>query len=133
SVRMIVHTIIGGDTELVKLTNKCGSTPLEIGAATVGIRDTGARIRPDTGRTLSFDGQPSVTIPAGSTVTSDPAKLALPALSDLTITLFLPMMTLPSTSHPQAATGYLSGAGDFTKDLNGAAFQTTVRQWFFLD
>jgi len=133
SVRMIVHTSIGGDAVRVKLTNGCGSTPLEIGGATIGMRDAGARIRAGTARTLAFDGQPAVTIPAGSTVTSDPVKLTLPALSDLAITLYLPTMTLPSTSHPQAATGYLSGAGDFTTDLDGAAFQTTVRQWFFLD
>ena len=133
SVRMVVHTSIGGDKVRVKLTNGCGSTPLEIGAATVGIRDTGARVRPATNRTLRFAGRPSVTIPAGSTVTSDRVKLAVPALSDLVITLYLPTTTLPSTSHPQAATGYLSGAGDFTKDLDGAVFQTTVRQWFFLD
>jgi outer membrane protein assembly factor BamB/lysophospholipase L1-like esterase len=133
SVRMIVRTSVGGDAVRVKLTNGCGSTPLEIGAATVGVRDTGPRIRPDTDRTLRFAGQPSVTIPAGSTVTSDAVELALPALSDLAITLYLPTMTLPGTSHPQAATGYLSGTGDFTADLDGAAFRTIVRQWFFLD
>ena len=133
SVRQIVRTSIGGDTVRVKLTNGCGATPLEIGAATVGIRDTGARIRPGTGHTLSFGGQPSVSVPAGATVTSDPVALALPALSDLAITLYLPTVTLPGTSHPQAATGYLSGTGDFTQDVSGTAFPTTVRQWFFLD
>jgi len=133
SVRMIVHTSIGGDRIRVKLTNQCGTAPLQIGAATVGIRDTGARIRSGTDRTLSFAGQPSVAIPAGATVTSDPVALALPALSDLAITLYLPTKTLPDTSHPQAATGYLSDAGNFTQDVDGAAFQKTVRQWFFLD
>jgi lysophospholipase L1-like esterase len=47
--------------------------------------------------------------------------------------LYLPTQTLPSTSHPQAATGYLSGVGDFSNDLDGASFQTGVGQWFFLD
>src|SRR5438876_142532 len=71
--------------------------------------------------------------PGGSTVTSDPVGLTLPPLSDLTITLYLPTLTVPSTSHPQAATGYLSGPGNFTNDVDGAAFPTIVRQWFFLD
>jgi outer membrane protein assembly factor BamB/lysophospholipase L1-like esterase len=133
SLRMIAHTSIGGDTVRVKLTNGCDDTPLEIGAATVGIRETGARIRPGTDRTLAFGGQSSVTIPAGSTVTSDAVALTLPHLSDLAITLYLPATTLPSTSHPQAATGYLSGTGDFTKDVDGTAFRQVVRQWFFLD
>jgi outer membrane protein assembly factor BamB/lysophospholipase L1-like esterase len=133
SVRMIVHTSLGGDPIRVKLTNGCGDTPLDIGAATVGIRDTGASIRPQTARTLTFAGQSSVTIPAGATMTSDPVALALPPLSDLTITLYLPSPTVPTTSHPQAATGYVSGPGDFTQSVDGGPFQTTVRQWVFLD
>jgi outer membrane protein assembly factor BamB/lysophospholipase L1-like esterase len=133
SVRMVVHTSLGGETVRVRLTNQCGSVPLEIGAATIGLRDTGARVRPGTVHTLTFGGQPAVAIPPGSSATSDPVELAVPASSDLTITLHLPSQTLPSTSHPQAATGYLSGAGDFTQNLDGAAFPTRVRQWFFLD
>src|SRR5262249_8105953 len=67
TLRMIVHTRLGGHSVRVRLTNGCGSTPLEIGAATIGLRDTGARIRAGTDRTLAFGGQPSVTIPPGST------------------------------------------------------------------
>ncbi len=130
---MVVHTSIGGDDVRVRLTNGCGSTPLQIGAATVGLRDAGPRIHPGTDRRLRFGGRRSVSIPAGSTATSDPVGLALPASSDLAITVYLPMATDPSTSHPQAATGYVSGAGDFTRDVDGTAFPTTVRQWFFLD
>jgi len=133
SLRMVVHTSLGGDTVRVRLTNGCGSAPLEIGAAAVGIRESGARIHPGAARTLSFAGQPTARIPPGSTVTSDPVALALPPLSDLAITLYLPDDTPPSTSHPQAATGYLSSAGNFTSDVDGTAFPTTVRQWFFLD
>src|SRR5262249_26781309 len=132
SLRMIVHTSIGGDAVRVKLTNACGSTPLEIGAATVGIRDSGASVRPPV-RRLRFNGQRSIAVAAGATVTSDPVDLTVPALSDLAITLYLPTATLPTTSHPQAATGWVSGAGNFTGDRGASAFSTTVRQWFFLD
>jgi lysophospholipase L1-like esterase len=48
------------------------------------------------------------------------------------ITLYLPSDTLPSTSHPQAASGYVSGEGDFTSAIDGAAFQTITQHWFFL-
>jgi lysophospholipase L1-like esterase len=65
-------------------------------------------------------------------VASDPVVYTLPPLSDLTITLYLPDATLPTTSHPQAATGYLSGSGDFTASVDGSPFQTPIRQWFFL-
>jgi lysophospholipase L1-like esterase len=133
SIRMIVHTSLGGDRVRVKLTNQCGDGPLDIGAAAVGIRDEGASIVPATARTLSFAGRASVTVPAGSTVTSDPIDLALPALADLAITLYLPVETLPSTSHPQSARGYVSDAGDFTGATDGAPFRTPTQHWFFLD
>ena len=64
SVRMVVHTSVGGHAIRVKLTNQCGSTPLEIGAASVGIRQTGARLAADTATpvledlTLRQEGKP---------------------------------------------------------------------------
>jgi len=133
SVRMIVHTSIGGAAVRVRLTNLCGTDPLTIGAATIGISATGPRLQPGTMRPLTFAGEQAVAIPPGRTVTSDPVVLALPALSDLTITVHLPDATLPTTSHPQAATGYLSGTGDFTASIGGGPFTTTIRQWVFLD
>jgi lysophospholipase L1-like esterase len=133
SVRMVVRTSIGGESVRVKLTNQCGETPLQIGTATVGIRDSGASILPDTSRALSFDGSASIDVPAGSTVTSDPVDLALPALTDLAITLYLPGETVPTTSHPQAARSYVSGSGDFTATADGAAFPTIMPHWIFLD
>jgi len=66
SVRMIVHTSVGGDGVRVRLTNGCGSDPLQIGAASVGIRDVGPRILPGTDRVLKFGGRRSVAIPAGA-------------------------------------------------------------------
>ena len=133
SIRMIVHTSVGGARVRVKLTNQCGDGPLAIGAATVGLRDSGASIRAGTNRALSFDGRSSVAIPAGSTVTSDPVDLDLPALGDLAITLYLPEETVPTTSHPQAARGYVAGPGDFTAATDAAPFRTPTQHWFFLD
>ena len=133
SVRMIVHTSLGGSAFRVKLTNLCGTTPLSIGAASVGIQDTGASVQPETARSLTFDGQSAVAIPAGAAVTSDPVELALPALSNVTITLYLPDQTVPTTSHPQAATGYVSAAGDFTQSTDATAYRTAILQWVFLD
>jgi lysophospholipase L1-like esterase len=132
SIRMIVHTSVAGERVRVKLTNQCGDTPLQIGAATIGLRDSGASVRAGTDRALQFDGQPSLAIPAGATATSDPVDLALPALSDLVISLYLPDATAPSTSHPQGARGYIA-PGDVTGSTDGAPFTTTTAHWFFLD
>lgn len=133
SVRMVVRTSIGGSSIRVKLTNQCGDAPLEIGAATVGIRDEGASIRPGTIRALRFDDRPSVTVPAGAVVTSDPVELDVPALGDLAISLYFPQATVPTTSHPLGARGYSSGGGDFTSAVDGAPFKAAMNHWVFLD
>jgi lysophospholipase L1-like esterase len=133
SIRMIAHTSLGGDQVRVRISNRCGTTPLEIGAASIGLRDTAAGIHPESVRALRFDGLGSAAIPPGSTLTSDPVDLALPALADLAITLYLPSETLPETSHPQGARGYVSGAGDFTGDTAGTGFPTATAHWFFLE
>ncbi len=133
SIRMIVRTSLGGRGVRIKLTNQCGDAPLEIGGASIGIRDIGPGVHPDTARALRFAGEASVAIPAGSTVTSDPVELALPPLTDLAITLYLPGVVVPQTSHPQAATSYVTGPGDFTNVSEGSPFQTAMSHWVFLD
>src|SRR5207244_12678343 len=95
SVRMIVHTSLGGDDVRVKLTNGCGAARLVIGAATVGIRNTGARVLPGTQRPLRFAGQTPISIPGGSTVTSDPVGLTLPPRTALTLPLRPRTRTIP--------------------------------------
>lgn len=133
SVRMVVHTSIGGDVVRVKLSNVCGDVALEIGAATIGISESGAGIRAGTERTLRFDDRESVVIPSGSTATSDPVELGFPALSDLAISIHLPNETVPTTSHPLAARSFVSDRGDFTSDVEGGAFRKAMPHWIFLD
>ena len=132
SVRMVVHTSIGGDVVRVKLTNECGDVALEIGAATIGISETDAGIRAGTERPLRFDDRESVVLPPGSTMTSDPVELGFPALTDLAISIYLPSETVPTTSHPLAARSFVSGRGDFTADVDGQAFRTAMPHWVFL-
>ncbi|HZR79546.1 MAG TPA: SGNH/GDSL hydrolase family protein [Candidatus Binatia bacterium] len=131
SVRMIVRTSLAGDAVRVKLTNQCGSEPLAIGAATIGLRDARAGLRPDTVRVLTFGGSSATAIAAGATATSDPVDLVVPALADVAITLYLPEPTVPTTSHPLSATGWVA-TGDATADAAGAAFGRTTAHWVFL-
>lgn len=135
TVRQIVHTSIGGPRVRVVLSNAFGSAPLTIGAAHVALRDSGAAIVPSSDRTLTFGGNPSVTIPPGASVLSDPAVLTVAALVDLAIDLYLPGDTtaaLPLTAHNGAwQTNYVSPTGNHA----GAAalpVMTTAPSWFLL-
>ena len=74
TLRQIVHTSIGGDRVRVRLST-FGAGALHVGAAHIAVRDAGAAIVPGTDRTLTFGGQPSIVIPPGAVVLSDPAEL----------------------------------------------------------
>jgi len=132
TVRLIVHTSIGGSRVRIRLSNELGSTPLRIGAAHVALRGTGADIQPGSDRVLTFGGYPGITLPPGAPVLSDPVDLNVAALSDLAVSLYLPGTQGATTIHGTASqTNYVSLPGDFT----GAATlptQRTILSWPFL-
>ncbi|MDB5790461.1 MAG: family lipase [Massilia sp.] len=132
TLRLIVHTSIGGSQVRIRVSNEHGATSLRIGAAHVARRGAGAEIAAGTDRVLTFSGSPSITIPAGAPVLSDPVDLDVPALSDLAVSLYLPGQVQATTIHGSAfQTNYLSLPGNFT----GAATlptQRTITSWPFL-
>jgi lysophospholipase L1-like esterase len=132
TVRLIVHTSIGGTRVRIRLSNELGSTPLRIGGAHIALRAAGADIQAGTDRPLTFSGFPGITIPPGAPVLSDPVDLNVPALSDLAVSLYLPGTQGATTIHGTASqTNYVSLPGDFT----GAASlptQRTILSWPFL-
>jgi lysophospholipase L1-like esterase len=136
TVRLIVHTSIGGTRVRIRLSNELGSTPLRIGAAHIAIRAvgtaTGADIQAGTDRALTFSAYPGITLPPGTPVLSDPVDLDVPALSDLAVSLYLPGSVAATTIHGTASqTNYVSLPGDFS----GAAtlpVQRTILSWPFL-
>ena len=136
TLRQVVHTSLGGERVRVVLSNAFGTAPLAVGAAHVALREKEAAIVPKSDRPLTFGGNPSMTIPAGAVVVSDPVTLTVPPLADLAIDLYLPgdtaTTTSPLTIHNGALqTNYVSPPGDRT----GAAdlpVMTTTASWFFL-
>ena len=132
TVRLIVHTSLGGSEVRVRLSNAFGTESLAIGAAHVALRSMNAGIVSGTDRALTFSGSNSVTIPPGALVVSDGVKLDVPALADLAVSLYLPGPTGQATWHAAAlSTNYISKPGDST----GAAdlpVDHTVTSWFYL-
>src|SRR5437773_3616051 len=82
TLRMIPRASIGGRTLRVRISNACGTRPLAIGAACVGLRSTGSAVVLGFNRQLSFGGDASATIAAGALVVRDPVAVAFAALSD---------------------------------------------------
>jgi lysophospholipase L1-like esterase len=132
TVRLIVHTSLGGNQVRVRISNTFGTTPLVIGAAHIALRDRGAAIVAATDRPLTFGGHALVVVPAAAVVLSDAANLAVPPQADLAVSLYLPKLTTETTTHPLSLqTSYVSPPGDFAGaiDLVGG---TTIPRWPFL-
>lgn len=132
TVRLIVHTSIGGAQVRIRVSNELGSTPLVIGSAHVALRQSGADIVTGTDRVLTFSGMTSITIPAGAPALSDPVDLDVPALADLAISMHLPGTVQATTIHSLAfQTNYVSLPGNFT-DAASLPTQRTITSWPFL-
>jgi lysophospholipase L1-like esterase len=129
TLRLVVHTSIGGNRVRIRLSNETGSRPLVIGAAHIAVRANGADIMPGTDRTLTFNGRASIAIAQGRSLLSDPVELNVAALSDLAVSLYLPGTVGLTTAHVAAGqTSYVSLPGDFT-GAAGLPTQRTILSW----
>jgi lysophospholipase L1-like esterase len=133
SLRLIVHTSVGGKRVRIKISNTYGDRPLLIGGAHIARRTAEAEIDPRSDRMLKFQGKSSTTIPAGSMVVSDPVEMDVPGLSDLAVSLFLPQLAEARTSHSLAMqTSYVSPeTGDSTAVVKFPVAKA-IHSWPFL-
>jgi len=144
TLRLIVHTSVGGSQARIWLSNRFGATPIRIGSAHIAVSvDPGTNANPaanldqsaikrGTDRALTFNGDTAVTIPPGATIASDPATLDVPALANLAVSLYFPDPTLATTLHPGAQQSSYLATGDATgaADLTGKSW--TRNSWYFL-
>jgi lysophospholipase L1-like esterase len=132
TLREVVHVSIGGETVRVRFSNLYGTGPLVIGAVEIAPTLKGAAIAPGSGKAVTFNGQPSVSIPAGALAVSDPVPFKLPALSDLTVSFFLPNPSGPVTEHQLGnATSYRAPGNVVSSPTLEAA--TTSTSWYYLN
>jgi lysophospholipase L1-like esterase len=136
TLRQIVHTSIGGSKARVVLSNGYGTAPLTVGGAQIALREAASSVREGSGRRLTFSGQSTFTIPAGAIAYSDPVDLAIPALADVAIDLYLPGTTnvaAPLTMHTGAfQTNYVSETGNHVGTAKLPVVATT-QNWFVLN
>jgi lysophospholipase L1-like esterase len=132
TLREIVHISIGGPDVRVILTNEFGLDSLTIGAADIALSAGGSDIDPGSSSALSFSGRPSVTIPPGALVISDPVNLKLPPSSNVAVSIFLPAQTISQvTQHRRAGqTNYIAPGNVANAKALDSAKHLTV--WPFL-
>jgi lysophospholipase L1-like esterase len=132
TLREVVHVSMGGDMVRIRFSNLYGTNPLVIGPVEIAQTLKGAAIAPGTNKAVTFNGQPSVSIPPGALVVSDPASLKLAPLSDLTVSFFLPHPTGPVTEHQlgNATSYHVTGNVVSAASLESP---TTSTSWYYLN
>jgi lysophospholipase L1-like esterase len=96
--REIVHVSLGGSQVRVALSNELGLEPLTIGAANIALSAGQSAINPTGATALTFSGNPSIIIPAGGMVLSDPVALKVAPFADLAVSFFVPAQTITQLS-----------------------------------
>ncbi|HUA67937.1 MAG TPA: SGNH/GDSL hydrolase family protein [Candidatus Saccharimonadales bacterium] len=142
TLRQFVHTTIGGQFLRVRFSNAYGGTnSFTIESAHVALAaGTGSAangvINPATDMALTFRGSPSVTVPPGMVVYSDPFDFNLPPLTNLAVTVYLGAIS-PNiiTGHPGSRTtsyirpGNWVSASAISNTVPGTA---TTQHWYIL-
>lgn len=133
TLREIVHVSNGGDQIRIRFTNELGSDPLTISDAHAALSAGGAAIKDGTDHAVTFGGATSVRIAPGAAVFSDPVPLAVPALSDVAISFYLPNQIMRAeTYHAFADQDNFLADGDVA-GASSLPQPTTTTSWYFVD
>ncbi len=135
SIRNIIFTSVGGDQIRLELTNVFGTSALRVGRVTVAaaVASASAAVIPGTIYPVTFGGHPSVQIPAGGQILSDPVAMRVWPLQDLAVSVYLPGLASGATFHSDAQqVNWVSGAGDHTADTDAGAFTTPTQSWYYV-
>jgi lysophospholipase L1-like esterase len=131
TVRQVVHISAGGSRLRVKISNEYGESTLIVGSANVALQSTGSSIVAASNRALTFRGLPSVVIPVGATVLSDPVNLSVPSNADLSISVYVPQVTGLAPYHENGnQTAYISAAGDFSDAVDFPTESTSMSRYW---
>ncbi|MEU6549058.1 SGNH/GDSL hydrolase family protein [Streptomyces sp. NPDC046915] len=137
SVRNVIHTSVPGRAARIRLSNRLGTAPLELGSVTVAVQESGAPKSPNavpgSVRTVTFHGSATTRVPAGRDAVSDPVPLRVPPDANLLVSLYTPADSGPATYHRSALqTSFIAPDGDHTADQDGAPYTTTTGSWYYL-
>ena len=122
SLREIVQVSIGGKRVRLKLTNEFSQEPTEIKAVELAIAKTAGcsyEVDEQTTVSLTFGGQPGVTMPAGGHVVSDPVNFKIGNRENVAITIHYGETSPSVSGHPGSRTTSYLATGN-TTDFSSA-------------
>ncbi len=118
TLRAVVRISAGGELVRVRIANTFGTETLAIGEARIALGASAGRIVPGSSRVLTFGGQRSVNVYAGSPVLSDPVRLDPKPLAEVAISVYLPNAAAADTTTFIQGSSFVSGSsGNHTAAL----------------
>ena len=99
TVRMVVHTSLGGRRIRVNLSNGQGMPLVRVDSVRIAIHKKGGVIVSGTDRAVTFSGKTSCVLIPGALMVSDQVDLEVPPFSDLAVSLYLPGKTNAPANH----------------------------------
>ena len=132
TVRNLVHISAGGHWVRARISNNGGLVPLKVGSASIGFASGNTAAVAGSLQPLLFGGQTSITIAAGGEALSDPIPLTVKALATMSISVYLPGTTGPSTQHYFADQDNYIAAGDQTASAAAGPYTQKISCWMFV-
>lgn len=135
-LRQIAHVSMGGSQLRVQFSNLNGNGPVTINAAHIARCNAtpavDSTIDMATDQALAFSGMPSVTIPQGQEIWSDPIDFTVPSLGNITITTAFGNVPSNVMGHSGSrTTSYLQGGSNNVSAASMAGAQTTDH-WYYI-
>ena len=90
TIRQLVRTAVAGKRIRLRVSNEGGNDVLTLDAVHVGLAGPDGSVISGSDRVVTFDGHPSVAVPASAPLLSDPVSLPVEALQKLVISIHVP-------------------------------------------
>ena len=131
TLRQILQPSLDGSRLRVTLSNAYGDGDLVVDSVRIARSKGGAAIDAASDRAVMFDGGPSVTVPRGAQMVSDPLAFDVTAFVNLAVTVHFASLPAALTGHPGSRTTSFIQAGNVTAaaDLPGAV---AIDHWYVL-
>jgi lysophospholipase L1-like esterase len=132
TIRQIVRVSLGGDCLRIRCSNIFSKSPVTLKSVQIAVSTGGSTIDAATIKEIKFDGNASITMDPGTSITSDPILFKLESRMDVAITIYFGQTSPDVTGHPGSRTTSYLLEGDGTASIDFAGAVTTDH-WYVIN
>jgi lysophospholipase L1-like esterase len=132
TVRMVAHPSAGGSQLRIRLSNLRGTSPLNIGEATVALQVRDALAVAGSVHKVTVSHTGSFIIPAGQELWSDPIPMQVAAEQNVLVSLYLPGQTGATSWHSDAFDTTYIASQNHADEVDASAYTTSKTSWYVL-